>query len=502
MNKPFCTLYLSILVALPALLTAPAQDAVRPANLTLDEAMASAMDANLDVLIRRTGIEQARQSGEAARRALFPQLGVRAQYSAIDRDRSEASLGGMPEQDSRIGAQVSQAIYDGDAATRRKVARRELHRSMHEEHRVRLDAVALTATRFLDLLLARSLRDIEQANLELTRHHLELARNRQRVGAAGPEEVLRWEAGEARQLAALEQAAARIDKARMALNEVLGADIDTEWRPQPVKLEPGAYRFLDGTRVSRLIAGSSTNPAFRDFSVLKALDAAPEMKALDETITAQRLQIANLRHGRYLPRIAATASYDYIVDQSFAGGGFTEPVTIGGNAFALKRADDQEWTVAITASIPVFEGGARPFEIAAAAARLDGMEQQRVQLSRQVEQRTLTACRGILASHPAMALSRTASDRATRSLDIVRQKYERGETPLVDMLEAQNQAFRGDIDAAVSTIDYLKDILEYQRSIGWFETLQTPEARDAWLNHLDRFLEESKELTPLPAAAK
>ena len=64
---------------------------------------------------------------------------------------------------------------------------------MVDNERVRLDVAQSAASAYLDVLRAKTFERIERVNLEVSRENLELARVREAIGQAGPEEVYRWE---------------------------------------------------------------------------------------------------------------------------------------------------------------------------------------------------------------------------------------------------------------------------------------------------------------------
>lgn len=476
-------------ILLAANLLVPAIAADSPATnhndlITLEAAMNEAAENNADIAAKQAAVEQSREQGEQMYSALLPQFGANGRFSQIDNDRAKSSGRGVAESDLRAGISATQILYDDATRTRVKTARHATEQSKYEEERARLDAMSDAGAGFLKLQLARSLCDVERDNLALTTQHLAFARNRYRLGAASQDEVLRWEAQEAIQQGNFLTAEAGIEKARVALNRSMGADANEPRTPAAIALDDPAYYFLDDEK----ILGDTAHAAqFRDFSVIKAFEFSPELKQLDQALAAQRLVINQQRRGYYVPQISAKASYDRILDQRFAGQDFTTSLAAAGLPVSATRLDDNEWQIGLVASIPLWEGGARKHEIAASQAQIDVLEQTRVKSAQLIEQRVLNALFSIQASHPKIALARVAADRSKKSLKIVSDKYERGATQIIDVLDAQNQALREEINAAVALTTYLDDIIEFQRSIAWFEKFQTPESRAAWINHFRRF---------------
>ena len=70
---------------------------------------------------------------------------------------------------------------------------------------------------------------------------------------------------------------------------------------------------------------------------------------------------------------------------------------------------------------------------------------------------------------------------------MIRDKYARGSVSILDLLDAQNQAFVRDQEAAIAVYRYLSDVVEFQRSIAWFATFKTEEEQNEWLDQFEKF---------------
>lgn len=474
-------------VAIPA----PARDA----ELTLESAMSMAAEQHPEIAVRAASVAEARAQHASAAGRMRPQVSGAARVSQIDDDRSGAEGLGAPERDTRVGLSLSQTIYDASLRANVKVSDRSVRQTEQEARLARLDAMHDAGVRFLQSLLATALRDIAADNLKLTTEHLALARNRHKLGAAGLDEVLRFEAEEARQRTHLISAEADIDKARVALNLALGADAAARWSPRPVELEEGGIRFLDDAKLGRFLAGGETRVAqFREFSVVKALEAAPELGALDEAIAAQQIVLEQQRRVAYVPQVGFSVSFDRIVSQQYA---LDAPAPdLMGPGFPISRPDDNEWQAGLVASLPLYEGGSRRHEIAAAAARLAFLEQTRAKSARDIGARTRTAVYDLHAAFRQIDLARTAADRARRSQEIVNNKYTRGAAQIIEVLDAQNEALVEQIGAANALNRHLQAVIGYQRAIAWFDHFVDAGARAAWVGHFNRFIAQDAGTRP------
>ena len=190
-----------------------------------------------------------------------------------------------------------------------------------------------------------------------------------------------------------------------------------------------------------------------------------------------------------LPDFFADFSFDHVLDEEFAD----QRLPAGGIPAVGGGPDDDEWVFSVAAELPLFEGGDKKHELDRAKADLEQFVQTRERVRQLIEQDTLTAFYAIEGSHPSIAYSRTAADRAHKNLEIVGDQYARGAANIIDLLDAQNEAFTADQAAAISVYRYLQDLVDYQRAISWFELFGSKEEKAAWVARLEAYLDAGGE---------
>lgn len=458
----------------------PAGGGASAPAITLADAMRLASSNRIDVRVQAAAVDAARAGQRAAGSAWGPQMQAHGRYSRIDEDRAEASFRSQPEDRTVAGASLTQVLYDEDARAGRASAGRalEAQRALAEE--TRLDAMAAAGARFVDLLSARALQRIDQDNLKLTQSNLDLARVRQQVGTAGPEEVYRWEAQEARQRGAVIASEARVHIALASLNQAMSCAQDTAWEVREVEAE-GPADFLGG-RLLPYLGDAAKFAALLDFAIAEALRTSPALRALDEQAAVARIQRDSLRRRGYLPSIAASVTYDRVLDETFTGPGFG-----AASDTSAPETDDDEWVAALSATLPLFESGGRLARVARAQAELDRLTASRESARQSIEERLRAALQIAAASQPNIGLSALAADRARRNLDVIQDKYANGTVPILDLLDAQNQSQVEAQNAALAVHRYVKAILEVQRALGWFDLDVAAAGKDDWVRRLEAF---------------
>ncbi len=443
--------------------------------LAFIQAVTLALQNNFQLQAQRESTEISRLGQRVATSPLLPQAGVAYDYSRIDDD--SASSGFFPRDSHAVGVTINQVIYNNDLWSNRSISKRLFEQATFEEQTVQFDVVRNVASAYLFLLSNLALEKIAKDNLARTRENLELARIRRRVGSTGPEDVLRFESQEAGDQSALVDASAQVEISTTSLNRLLGVELQSVWEPEELDLESPSFE-VTADRLVALIESQRRFDAFVDFSRQQSLEQSPEILAFEQAIEAQTINVDRIRRNFFLPSVGAGFNYTYNIDQNFTG------------VFPGQGNDDQ-WSLGVTASLPIFEGAQRIHILNQEKAGLRNLEFQRSLLNQQIEERTLNSLDQLTASYPTLRFSRTAEEKAQRNLEVVTDKYKEGAVSIIDLLDAQNQFLVAQQNATVSLFRFLNDLVTYQRAIGWFEILKEPDEKAEWLGDLSDTLNQA-----------
>lgn len=455
----------------------------RPTTLT--DAVATALERNFDFRSRQSATEASRQSVRSASGALLPQLTANQSYQQIDQDRAAASGGAQAESVYRGGVGLSQVIFDDESLTRVKIARTAQRGARHLEEAERLDTVNAAGQAYLQLLSAQATARVAEENLQVTQRNLELAQLRRRVGTAGPEEGYRFESLAAQQRSDLATARTQVDRARVSLNRVLGVETATRWQAQDVTLEDPAFAFTI-SRVIAFISDREKLERFRSFAAGYAAEHSPDLLSIEENVQAQRLTAGEKKRRGHTPKISASANYSRTLSQDFAGASLADQFAAAGLPVHGTKADRDDWSVGVTASLPLFTGGSLTAEARKARAELRQRELSRDSARETVIAQAQSALYAAESAHANIALSRRSADLAAQNLAVVQDKYEQGAVSIVNLLDAQSSAFSQRQSAAAAVYRFLSELLQFQRSLGWIEVIATPAEKEAWFRDMER----------------
>jgi outer membrane protein TolC len=437
--------------------------------LELGEAMKLAERRNPDLAISGQEVEISRRERQLTLSPMLPQIGAGIDVSWQDPVGLE---GLIPERLLKTGVQAQQMIYDDETISRYRASGRLYEGQQQNYEAARLEVLRDAGVAFLRLQLARALYEIELGNLRLTEENLDLARFRVDVGYSGRDEVFRWEAEVAKRRSDLYSRLAVVEFERVSLNQLLGVDQATRWDTREIPVDSRVFPFLDG-RLPDAVTDIDNLEAFREFAVGFALEAAPELLSVGKIREAQEIQLGQRKRAWFLPSFFAGFNWAYHIDR--------DPSLEG-----VERSIPQ---LQIGATYPLFQGAARSFEVSRSTAELNRVTEQERLTRDLIERRTRTAFSSLEASFPSIRFSRTAAENALRNFELVQDKYAQGLVNVTDLLEAQTESFVANQSAAAAVSVFLIDLVNFQRSIAWFEFERTQEEQDALLDRIQNAIE-------------
>jgi outer membrane protein len=460
----------------PSLITV-AYATIRDADaLDLDEvslSLAGAMDlakkGNRNLAISGQEVEISKRERQLTLSPMLPQVEANLGASWTD---PVALEGLIPERLVQTGVQARQMIYDDATISRYRASGRLYEGQQHNYQTARLDVMQQAGVGFLRLQLARSLYQIELSNLRLTEENLELARFREQVGYSGRDEVFRWEAEVAKRRTDLYQRMAVVETEEVALNQILGVAQDTRWETEAIIVESTVFPFLGG-RLPSLVTDVIELERFRQFAVGFAVEEAPELLSVGKSREAREIELGQRRRSWFLPSLFADFSWSYHIDR--------DP--------ALEDATQSVPRLSIGAAYPIFQGAARSFQVSRSTAELDRVLEQEALTRDLVERAARTSFSRLEASFPSIRFSRAAARSAGLNFELVQDKYAQGLVNVTDLLSAQTESFSAEQTAAAAVSAFLIDLVNFQRSISWFEDDHTGEEQDALVRRIDNAIE-------------
>ncbi len=462
-------------------------------RLYLAAVLEEAIARNLDLAAEGRFVLAGQQNINEARSNLLPQINVSGLGLIIDRDRAEASFGSQAQRSLSGSATISQLIFSEPALANVSIQRSLQDIRTNERERLRLNIAQAAATAYLNVLRGKTFERVQKENLKRTRSNLELARIREAIGQSGRSEVFRWEREIAIRRKEVIAANALRNLAEIELNRLLHRPLEEPFLMQEIDLsDPALFTSREG--VLEYFSDRNSFRTFRTFMVTEGLAGSPEIRALDAAISAKEREFRSASRSFWSPAIAVQAQISNLFKEG--GAGTISPLSdlppeVSDLFPPIQEADNTSLNVGLNFSIPIFEGGARFAKRSRASEELQQFQTERTAIAERIEQRVRSALHVSGASHAAIALSQAAAVASNKNLDLVTDAYSRGAVNILDLLDAQNAALLSELDAENAVHDFLIDLFEVERSVGYFYFLLSDEERQACLERLNEFFEKA-----------
>jgi outer membrane protein TolC len=387
------------------------------------------------------------------------------------------TAGFFPEQTVDAALTLDQLIYS-DAATANLTIQKEVQQSRaYSLKELELDIVQSATTAYYTVLNARSQLGVQETNLTVSRRNLDLARDRVSVGISTPADVYRWEAEVARAQILVLDARATINQSWTTLNRLLH-------RPLNSRVALAAASFdepfvIERTEFESLLISPADYQRFSQFFVDRGLRQAPELSQLDAQIAAKTRDATSQRRAFWLPDFSLGGSYSSNLGQSGAGGG------------PLAGEDQEDWSVGVRATLPLFSSGLRRANLSRANFELMQLETQRLSTEEKIEEGIRIQMHFAQAAYGQIDLSATAAEATRKNFELVADAYARGTISIIELLDAQDASLSATAASIDSLYNFLITIMAVQRAVGGFDFLLPQDQRIALANEMRAYLKSN-----------
>jgi outer membrane protein TolC len=161
-------------------------------------------------------------------------------------------------------------------------------------------------------------------------------------------------------------------------------------------------------------------------------------------------------------------------------------------AGAFPTSDETDWSVGVSLTLPLFQGGERFSEQKRVFHELARLRLERAAVKERIDQRIQAAVIKTEVSFPSIQLSRDAAEASGKNLELVMDSYSRGVVSILDLLDAQNASLVTEQAAANAVYDFLIDLMEVQRAANLFDFFTSPEERESWFSRMKAFFLEKE----------
>ena len=434
--------------------------------ITLEQAVERALKTNLSLAIAEADFQIAEANTRIVRSALLPQLTGESAWQSLDRDIA----GTDPRRSTEVELSFSQSLYS-ESNRSEYIASRFIKDSEAAALEVsRLNTIENTAVAYFNVLLAQTELDIQRDNLNLTRANLERAEFRYRVGATDRSEVHRFETELGNDQQAVASAYSQRELAQFELNRLLRQPI-----MNPVRTaEPGLTdpKIFGDPRLQNYLRGPAQIERFGRFLADQSLKNSPELVSIQAQIQAQERLTLAAKRKRYTPEIDLVSGVNRVVDDHDA---------------LIDRDYDNDWSVGVQLTLPLYQGSRIAAERRQAEYELARLQLTFEQQADIVEAAALSSLSEATASRLTIDFAKASAEAALRTLSLVTDSYVRGASNYIDLIDAQSAYLAARLTSSGADFQHLQDLIELQRTIGFFDFYVSAIEEDEWFDALFEF---------------
>jgi outer membrane protein TolC len=303
-------------------------------KLSLKDAIEAALDKNPNVRLYKERIEAARGVSITQLGALLPNVASSARYS--NQTFFRGTLGASPTRSDPFDladarGTLSQSLFSWSLIERWRASRAALAVAEGESETTKNDTMATVALNYLEVLRNSESVAARTANVELYKELVAYMKNRQSGGMATGLDTARLETQLENERQRLELAKSDVERTKLILSNALGITFDAK------------LILTDDLKAPE--EPVPTQDSAREVAFVKR----PELKAQEQRLQVSQLTLSSIK-GERLPSLQADGNYGLI-----------------GNRV---DATLNTYSVGVTLSIPIFDGGQREGRIGESRSRL------------------------------------------------------------------------------------------------------------------------------------
>lgn len=451
-------------------------------NYNLIQVIEQVLNKNLNLEAARINVDLAAQNLATSKNNYKPSISTSLSGTYIDPDLATISNGTNPEYSSAGTLTLSQTLYSNAANANIAIQNSLLQAQQEQFNTEELDSIFSAINAYFNVLILKTNAQIQLLNLALTKDNLKLAQQSFEIGQSGKSDTLRFQSAKAQNTQAMVEASNQLEQAYIQLNQLLNNPIDFEIDIKDVTLDQGVFENYNYNLLTELLDDPALRNPFIDFVIMKAKQNAPELKALKHNLAAAEAEIDLNGKRRFLPTVALQGQYNKTFDRSGAGS-----APLPGGSFL-----DDNYSVGISVSIPLFSRNQFNTDLKTALLRRDQLDVNKINTEQNIDVNIRTGVLRLVNEMSNIQLSEVSELTAKESLDLTMTSYTNGAVNIVQLIDAQNNYINAQLAKANAIYNFLLNALQLERSLGYYFFLNSQSSNDAFKAEFFQYLNQEQ----------
>lgn len=412
-------------------------------KLTLQNAIQTALEKNIDVIRSKNSMQISDANVTAAFGTFLPTVSASA---SVGRNGSSfdptpfVPSGVSANGSASVGVNANMTIFDGFRNTSAySRATSNADAAAFNFSKQKQSTVLLVEQAYLTVLRNEQLLKVAQDNLKRSQQQLSRIEESNKVGAVAKADLYRQQVQTANDELSVINAQSSYDNSKQDLLYLLSLDMAKE------------YRFEDETVLQQIdgLVNDSLQQERADFERLiqEALQSRPDYQAsiLSKNIASNDLSIA--RSGHY-PSLSLGAGYG-----------------LSGNGLS-SISDSKTWNWRLSLSLPLFNGFSTSTQVQTSQLNLDLADQQLDQARRSVAKEVKSSILSLETARKRYEVSLKNLTSAEEDRRIAEERYNLGSNTLLDLLVATANYTQAQSNKVTSSYDFVYAKLQFRIAVG------------------------------------
>ncbi|MCP4672102.1 MAG: TolC family protein [Desulfobacula sp.] len=451
-------------------------------SLTLDEVVDETLKKNIELKISQDEIVLAGEDLKLAKSGYYPSVSANATQTIIDEDRAESSFGKQAQRTASGNLKLEQVLFSDNLNSNVHVNKKVLSARQQSHLALHLDTIYNAVEAYFSVLKTKTGAKIQKKDLELTKKHLAIARQRQLAGYSGASDVYRWQSSIATATSGLFEAMNAYKLSKISLNKLMNRPLNDDIAVKDESLTGDLFRNYSNVSEYKYIDNPATFEKFVDFLVSQALYHSPEIKELEANMAVMERQYLAYKRECYLPTAALTGDATHIFNREGKG-----------SDVSGVSVEDDQWTVAISLSWPLFTGGSTRINQIRTQKQMNQLKKQTDNLILNLEANVRSAALNVVNKYINLESSKESNLYAHKSLELVQQSYASGKVSITELINAQSDALNARLGALTSSYEYLLSVFNIERTTGSYRLFSTEQEKLDYMNSLKSYMDLKQE---------
>lgn len=447
---------------------------------------------NLDIARKKQLINAARRATTGAYLKYLPTLRIDLGYQTFNKDYAY-SYSDVPTRAGQFIVGMDQMIYAPDLVTNIIVKHKRLKFTKAEEALTEATMGHELGNLYIDMLNFENIIKVQEEYLQETRENLAIAKVRQQTGKCGTEEVLRWAGEVSSAEKKLLSMKADYKNIKVHINKILYKNQKENFDLAPLTAENPAF-FTSDIHIIDHVRTPEKLDKFTDMLIDEVIYLSPETVKLKAAIAMKKAEISNYAQKFVMPNAKLSVEYATQFDRSLPYESYNKgamntlqhayaPMGYWGNML-----DKNYGRVFIAAQWKPIEGGTKIAEIARCKSELNELNMYLEQVNTELEMNVRSVVNRAIAKYFMIEKSYKAMFAEAENYQMVKARYLRGESPINQLVDAQQLYTIAKIEALNSQNEFFKELLWVQRGLISMNWTKPNEEAKKWINEIPKIL--------------